>query len=204
MAARMRLGGCSTLYAGRANSVLPQCSQRAHCQGWIGCRGPTFAPRINGLQVIEPGRTVRVASRGTNMLALAGRLMIAAAVIGACATPGRIESPALSTVTLAAARPMAVTPPAAAERRITGTSQMPSGDTLWTIERGSYAGMTLPLRFNSALGSGQDPEHFWRWPSDAGEDAGVVGWSTERFPIPVAFRRGGRSGEISASDSAAF
>jgi len=31
-----------------------------------------------------------------------------------------------------------------------------------------------------------------------------VGWSTERFPIPVAFRRGGRSSGISASDSAAF
>ena len=108
----------------------------------------------------------------------------------------------LSTSTLAAARPVTATPPALVDG-ITKSSPARSGDSVWTIKRGSYAGKSLALRYDSALGNGRDPEHFWRRP-ESGQDGGVVGWNTERFPIPVAFRRGGRSGEISASDSAAF
>ena len=137
------------------------------------------------------------------MLALTVRILIAALVAAACATPGRIQPPVLATSTLAAARPMAAAPPAPSEGRITKSSPARPGDSVWTIQRGSYAGTTLALRFDSALGTGRDPEHFWRHP-ESGEDGGVVGWNTERFPIPVAFRRGGRSDEISASDSAAF
>ena len=138
------------------------------------------------------------------MLALAVRLMIAAAVLAGCATTARIESPTKSTVTLAAVRPLTVAPPATTERGVQSAGQLRPGDTLWTIERGSYTGMTIPLRFNSALGSGRDPEHFWRLPSEPGEDAGVVGWNSDRFPIPLAFRHDGRLSEITASDSSAF
>jgi len=137
------------------------------------------------------------------MLGLTVRIFIVALVAAACATPGMIQPPALATSMLAAARPTAAAPSVPAESRTTKSSPARAGDSVWTIQRGSYAGTTLALRFDSALGGGRDPEHFWRH-SESAEDGGVVGWNTERFPIPVAFRRGGRSGDISASDSTAF
>jgi len=135
------------------------------------------------------------------MLSLAVRLMIAATIVCACATPGRIQPPVLSTSTLAAARPATATPPVLVDG-VTKSDAARSGDSVWTIKRGSYAGKSLALRYDSALGNGRDTEHFWRLPESG--DGGVVGWNTERFPIPVAFRRGGASSGISASDSAAF
>ena len=137
------------------------------------------------------------------MLALTVRILIAALVAAACAMPGRIQTPVVSTSMLAAAHPATAAPPVPVDGRITKSNPARPGDSVWTIKRGTYAGTTLALRYDSALGSGRDPEHFWRRPESA-EDGGVVGWNTERFPIPVAFRRGGRSGEISATDSAAF
>lgn len=137
------------------------------------------------------------------MLALTVRISIAALVVAACATPGRIQPPVLSTSLLAAAHPASEAPPVPVDGRVTPSNPPRPGDSVWTIKRGAYAGTTLALRYDSALGSGRDPEHFWRLP-ESSEDGGVVGWNTERFPVPVAFRRGGRSGEISATDSAAF
>lgn len=137
------------------------------------------------------------------MLALIVRIVIPAVVVTACATPGRVQPPVLTTSMLAAARQVTGAAPATVDGRITKSNPARPGDSVWTIKRGSYAGRTLALRYDSALGSGRDPEHFWRLPESV-EDGRVVGWNTERFPIPVAFRRGGRSGEISASDSAVF
>jgi hypothetical protein len=99
---------------------------------------------------------------------------------------------------------MAEVPPAPVGGKVGTVTPSRPGDTVWTIERGSYAGMTLVLRFDAALGAGRNAEHFWRLPPGSGKDGGVVGWNSERFPIPLAFRRGVSSGEISSSDSTAF
>ncbi|MDP9176650.1 MAG: hypothetical protein M3O61_03120 [Gemmatimonadota bacterium] len=79
-----------------------------------------------------------------------------------------------------------------------------SSDGFRTIERGTYAGMRIPVRVEAALGSGGKSEHFWRIPGSGDENAGVVGWRSTRYPIPVAFRRSGALGDISADDSVAF
>ncbi|MEO7682788.1 MAG: hypothetical protein ABIU86_02525, partial [Gemmatimonadaceae bacterium] len=47
-------------------------------------------------------------------------------------------------------------------------------------------------------------EHFWRIPSSGGRTAGVVGWRSTRYPIPVAFRHSRGSDRISDDDSVAF
>lgn len=79
-----------------------------------------------------------------------------------------------------------------------------SSDGFRTIERGTYAGMRVPVRVEAALGSGGESEHFWRIPTSGEENAGVVGWRSTRYPVPVAFRRSGALGDISADDSVAF
>lgn len=79
-----------------------------------------------------------------------------------------------------------------------------SSDGLRTIDRGIYAGMRVPVRIEAALGGANKSEHFWRAPKSGAEKAGVVGWRSTRYPIPVAFRHSGSSREISADDSAAF
>ena len=79
-----------------------------------------------------------------------------------------------------------------------------SADGFRTIERGTYAGMRIPVRVEAALGAGGKSEHFWRIPSSGDGDGGVVGWRSTRYPLPVAFRRSGALGDISADDSVAF
>lgn len=79
-----------------------------------------------------------------------------------------------------------------------------ASDTLWTIERGTYAGMVVPLRLAAAVGRGRKAEHFWRLPPRSAGETGVVGWRSTRYPVPVALRRGNSAAEISAADSAGF
>lgn len=83
-------------------------------------------------------------------------------------------------------------------------SAVDSPDGFRTIERGTYGGMRVPVKIEAALGSAGKSEHFWRIPSSGDENAGVVGWRTTRYPVPVAFRRSGPAGQISADDSVAF
>jgi hypothetical protein len=88
-------------------------------------------------------------------------------------------------------------PPATAA----GLDSYGASDSTWTIEAGSYAGTRVPLHIAAAIGKG-GREHFWRL-SSSEKDAGVVGWRTTSYPVPVAFRRT-PSVEISAEDSIAF
>lgn len=76
-------------------------------------------------------------------------------------------------------------------------------DTIWTIERGVHAGMRVALSIDAALPH-QKGEHFWRLPPGGNGDGGVVGWKSNRYPLPVAFRHGGSSDRISPTDSAEF
>jgi hypothetical protein len=79
-----------------------------------------------------------------------------------------------------------------------------SPDTLWTIERGSYAGTTVPLRFDAATSARGAGEHFLRLSSRQANEAGVVGWPSGSYPIPVAFRRNRWVSAITPADSMAF
>jgi hypothetical protein len=91
-----------------------------------------------------------------------------------------------------------------AENRAGEVQTWDPSDTVWTIERGSYSGMTVPLRLEAAIGRTRRGEHFWRLPPRGATETGVVGWRSTRYPVPVAFRHGGSAGAISPSDSAAF
>ena len=79
-----------------------------------------------------------------------------------------------------------------------------SSDGLRMIDKGTYAGMRVPVRIEVALSGTRKSEHFWRIPKAGGRNAGVVGWRSTRYPIPVAFRHARASDRISAPDSAAF
>jgi len=76
-------------------------------------------------------------------------------------------------------------------------------DTVWTIEAGTYAGQQVPLELSLAIGRKGQKERFWRFANGGGVSV-VVGWKSNRYPIPVAFRHDRRSQEISPDDSAAF
>lgn len=76
-------------------------------------------------------------------------------------------------------------------------------DTVWTIESGSYAGTRVPIDISAALGSPKR-DHFWRLAKGSAVSAGLVGWKSTRYPIPLAFRHGRKSREISSDDSGAF
>jgi hypothetical protein len=79
-----------------------------------------------------------------------------------------------------------------------------SSDTVWTIEAGTYAGLSVPLHVDAALGARGGREHFWRMASEEGFPGGVVGWKSTSYPIPLAFRHDRRSRTIASVDSAAF
>jgi hypothetical protein len=79
-----------------------------------------------------------------------------------------------------------------------------SSDGFRLIENGTYAGVRVPVRIELALSRRQKSEHFWRIPASGGRNAGVVGWRSTRYPIPVAFRHSGSSDRISDDDSVAF
>ena len=79
-----------------------------------------------------------------------------------------------------------------------------SSETVWTIEAGTYAGLSVPLHVDAALGARGGREHFWRLTSDDGFPRGVVGWRSTSYPIPLAFRHDRRSRAITSADSSAF
>jgi hypothetical protein len=79
-----------------------------------------------------------------------------------------------------------------------------SSDTVWTIEAGSYAGLSVPLHVDAALGARGGREHFWRMASEEGLPGGVVGWKSTSYPISLAFRHDRHSRTITSVDSAAF
>jgi len=90
------------------------------------------------------------------------------------------------------------------ERESEFVSVADSSDGFRLIEKGTYAGVRVPVRIKVALGGRQKSEHFWRVPASGGRNAGVVGWRSTRYPIPVAFRHSGASDRISGDDSVAF
>jgi hypothetical protein len=90
------------------------------------------------------------------------------------------------------------------EKRTSEVHSTDASDTVWTIERGTYSGMTVPLRLDAAVGRSRRGEHFWRLPPRGASETGVVGWRSTRYPVPVAFRYGGSAEAISPADSAAF
>jgi hypothetical protein len=90
------------------------------------------------------------------------------------------------------------------EKPTSGAHSWDPSDTIWTIERGTYAGMAVPLRLDVAIGRSRRPEHFWRLPPRGATETGVVGWRSTRYPVPVAFRHGDSAGAISSADSVAF
>ena len=79
-----------------------------------------------------------------------------------------------------------------------------SSDGFRLIEKGTYAGVRVPVRIEAALSRTRKSEHFWRVPTSGGRNAGVVGWRSSRYPIPVAFRHSGASDRITDDDSVAF
>jgi hypothetical protein len=133
-------------------------------------------------------------------------LLVAATAVTACAAPVRIVSrpaPAISpsAVSLAGAATFSMSP---RQDLLKPVAQAQEGYRIWLIERGTYAGMSIPVRSDVALGAGRNTEHFWRAVTGAGSDGGVVGWNSDRYPIPVALRHGASSERISAADSVAF
>ena len=92
----------------------------------------------------------------------------------------------------------------AVEKRTSEVPERNASDTVWTIERGTYAGMAITLRLDAAVGRTRKGEHFWRLPPRGTAETGVVGWRSTRYPVPVAFRHDGSAGSISPADSAAF
>jgi hypothetical protein len=77
-------------------------------------------------------------------------------------------------------------------------------DTVWTIESGTYAGQQVALELTRAIGRKGQKDRFWRFAGGGKLTDGIVGWKSNRYPIPVAFRRNRGASEISANDSAAF
>jgi hypothetical protein len=76
-------------------------------------------------------------------------------------------------------------------------------DTVWTIEYGTYACTRVTIDIGAALGNPKR-DHFWRIAKGAAVSAGLVGWKSTRYPIPLAFRHGRKSREINGDDSVAF
>ena len=144
------------------------------------------------------------------IVCLAATAIAGTGVIG-CVTAIRLEQPTAATepdapASFAAAAVADLTShadllaPLAQEAQFTAD---PS-DGLRTIERGTYAGMRVPVRIESAFSGRKMSEHFWRVPASTENDSRVVGWRSTRYPIPVAFRHPRSSAGISAEDSAAF
>ncbi len=74
---------------------------------------------------------------------------------------------------------------------------------VWTVDAGKYRGMQVEIRPRAAGSLSRGGEHFWRFSNSSGAPQRVVGWSSERFPIPLAFRAGMR-GSLDATDSIRF
>ncbi len=130
-----------------------------------------------------------------------------------CASVIRVEEPVAEEYaeasTSLAADPIAdlgsnadLLPPT--ERETEFAASADSSDGFRLIEKGTYAGMKVPIRIEVAQGATKKSEHFWRIPSSGGRTAGVVGWRSTRYPIPVAFRHSRGSDRISDDDSVAF
>jgi hypothetical protein len=133
-------------------------------------------------------------------------LALLVAATSACAAPLRVSSrpaPTISpsAVSLAGAVAFSMSP---RQDLLKPVARAQEGYRIWLIERGTYAGMSIPVRSDVALGAGRNTEHFWRAVTGAGSDGGVVGWNSDRYPIPVALRHGASSERISAADSVAF
>lgn len=74
---------------------------------------------------------------------------------------------------------------------------------VWTVDAGKYRGMEVEIRPRAAGSLSRGGEHFWRFSNSSGAPQRVVGWSGERFPIPLAFR-GGDRGSLDVADSIRF
>jgi hypothetical protein len=138
---------------------------------------------------------------GVGIVAIAG---VASGI--ACVAPLPLEHHAAfesSPVPLLSSQPHATTWTRVVSRVSRAVPADPS-DTVWMIELGVYQGMKVTLRLDAALGQRKKGEHFWRLANGAGRDAGVVGWRSTRYPIPVAFRHGRSADEITSRDSVAF
>jgi hypothetical protein len=75
--------------------------------------------------------------------------------------------------------------------------------TRWTITHGAYAGRTVDVRSDVALGRLGSGLNFWRVSRRGGSPSWSVAWSTRDRPIPLAFRSTPRD-RITTSDSMAF
>jgi hypothetical protein len=143
---------------------------------------------------------------GRQRLGRMNLLALLVAAMSACAAPVRVFSrpaPTIlpSSVTLAGAATFSAPP---RQDFLNPVAQARQGYRIWPIERGTYAGTSIPVRFDLALGASGNTEHFWRAGTGAGGDGVVVGWNSDRYPIPVALRHGSSSENVSAADSVAF
>jgi hypothetical protein len=107
----------------------------------------------------------------------------------------------------------------AQSRELAGTAQVPinpvalsvgadllSADlapSIWTVDAGSYRGAQVEIRPRIAASISRGGSHFWRLSNPDGGPRRIIGWSSESFPIPLAFR-GGRRGALSEADSIVF
>lgn len=80
--------------------------------------------------------------------------------------------------------------------------QPPSGDSVLTIESGTYEGASVPMHSQKLLRSTRHGSSFLRSVRMA-KDERFVGHDPARFPIAVAFRHG-RGEQIAAADSIAY
>jgi hypothetical protein len=130
-----------------------------------------------------------------------------AILAAACAAPMRIESRPQAKASLDSLASSTAASRSATPRAVSAAAVLPPirvGDTVWTIEHGTYAGLKVVLRFDAAAGPRRRGEHFWRMPAGGGIEGGVVGWGSAKYPIQLAFRHESRGARISPSDSTAF
>lgn len=73
----------------------------------------------------------------------------------------------------------------------------------WTVDAGNYRGAQVEIQPRIAASTSRSGSHFWRLSNQDGGPRRIIGWSSESFPIPLAFRVG-RRGSLSESDSIAF
>jgi hypothetical protein len=75
--------------------------------------------------------------------------------------------------------------------------------TRWMVTHGAYAGRTVDVRTDAALGRIGSGLNFWRVSRRGESPSWSVAWSTRDRPIPLAFRSTSRD-RITTSDSMAF
>jgi hypothetical protein len=127
-----------------------------------------------------------------------GRIAVVIGIVGALSVPCRLngQSAEASQVAQIPVNPVALSVGA----DLLSADKMPM---TWTVDAGSYRGAQIEIRPRIAASTSRGGSHFWRLSNQDGGPRRIIGWSSESFPIPLAFRAG-RRGSLSATDSILF